>query len=89
MATKSGLPGLAGRIIGTFRANPRGFGFVTPLESAAHVDLFIPPGDTMEAMTGDVVAAKVVEKSMRGSKSVTPAESSKSSSGDATALSAR
>ncbi|MGA2679018.1 MAG: ribonuclease R [Sedimentisphaerales bacterium] len=61
-----GLPGLAGRIIGTFRANPRGFGFVTPLESAAHVDLFIPPGETMEAMTGDVVAAKVVEKSTRG-----------------------
>jgi ribonuclease R len=61
-----GLAGLAGRIIGTFRANPRGFGFVTPLESAAHVDLFIPPGDTMEAMTGDVVAAKVVEKTMRG-----------------------
>ena len=61
-----GLAGLAGRIIGTFRANARGFGFVTPLESAAHVDLFIPPGDTMEAMTGDVVAAKVVEKSTRG-----------------------
>jgi ribonuclease R len=61
-----GLPGLAGRIIGTFRANPRGFGFVTPLESASHVDLFIPPGETMEAMTGDVVAAKVVEKSLRG-----------------------
>ena len=61
-----GLAGLAGRIIGTFRANPRGFGFVTPLESAAHVDLFIPPGETMEAMTGDVVAAKVVEKSTRG-----------------------
>jgi ribonuclease R len=61
-----GLPGLAGRIIGTFRANPRGFGFVTPLESAAHVDLFIPPGDTMEAMTGDVVAAKVVEQTRRG-----------------------
>ena len=61
-----GLPGLSGRIIGTFRANPRGFGFVTPLESAAHVDLFIPPGETMEAMTGDVVAAKVVEKSTQG-----------------------
>jgi ribonuclease R len=61
-----GLPGLSGRIIGKFRANPRGFGFVTPLESAAHVDLFIPPGDTMEAMTGDVVEAKVVEKSTRG-----------------------
>ncbi|HEY5505470.1 MAG TPA: hypothetical protein VIK28_09950, partial [Sedimentisphaerales bacterium] len=61
-----GLPGLSGRIIGKFRANARGFGFVTPLESAAHADLFIPPGETMEAMTGDVVAAKVVEKSTRG-----------------------
>ncbi len=63
-----GLPGISGRITGTFRANPRGFGFVTPLEPAAHADLFIPPGDTLEAMTGDVVAAKVVEKSKRGSQ---------------------
>jgi ribonuclease R len=63
-----GLPGLSGRITGTFRANPRGFGFVTPLEPATHADLFIPPGETMEAMTGDVVAAKVVEKSRRGNQ---------------------
>jgi len=60
------MPGLSGRITGTFRANPRGFGFVVPLAPAAHADLFIPPGETMEAMTGDVVAAKVVEKSQRG-----------------------
>ena len=26
------IPPLSGQIIGTFRANPRGFGFVTPLE---------------------------------------------------------
>jgi ribonuclease R len=63
-----GLAGLSGRITGTFRANPRGFGFVTPLEPAVHADLFIPPGDTLEAMTGDVVAAKVVEKSKRGNQ---------------------
>jgi ribonuclease R len=62
------LPGLSGRITGKFRANPRGFGFVTPLEPAVHVDLFIPPGETLEAMTGDVVVAKVVEKSKRGSQ---------------------
>jgi ribonuclease R len=61
-----GLPGLSGKITGTFRANPRGFGFVTPLAPAAHVDLFIPPGETLDAMTGDVVIAKVVEKSKRG-----------------------
>lgn len=63
-----GLPGLPSRITGTFRANPRGFGFVTPLQPGAHVDLFIPPGETLDAMTGDVVAAKVVEKTMRGTQ---------------------
>lgn len=63
-----GLPGLSGRITGTFKANPRGFGFVTPLEPHAHTDLFIPPGETLEAMTGDVVVAKVVEKTKRGEK---------------------
>ncbi|MGA2093502.1 MAG: RNB domain-containing ribonuclease, partial [Sedimentisphaerales bacterium] len=61
-----GLPGLSGKITGTFKSNPRGFGFVMPLAPAAHVDLFIPPGETLEAMTGDVVVAKVVEKSKRG-----------------------
>lgn len=59
------LPPLAGTIIGTFRANPRGFGFVTPLEPTSHGDLFIPPGDTADAMTGDIVAAKVVKKGRR------------------------
>ncbi|MHC4500385.1 MAG: RNB domain-containing ribonuclease, partial [Planctomycetota bacterium] len=43
------LPPLSGRIIGTFRANPRGFGFVIPLEPNAHGDLFVAPDDTGEA----------------------------------------
>ena len=59
------LPSLSGRFIGTFRANPRGFGFVTPLEPSSHGDLFIPPNATAEAMTGDIVAAKVVKKGKR------------------------
>jgi ribonuclease R len=59
------LPPLSGRIIGTFRANPRGFGFVTPLEPNSHGDLFIPPSATAEAMTGDIVAAKVVQRGKR------------------------
>jgi ribonuclease R len=41
---------------------------VVPLEASAHADLFIPPGETLEAMTGDVVVAKVVEKTKRGSQ---------------------
>jgi len=60
------LPSMSGRIIGTFRANPRGFGFITPLEPHLHGDLFIPPSATGEAMTGDIVAAKVVKKGKRG-----------------------
>ncbi len=53
------LPSLSGQIVGTFRANPKGFGFITPLETNTHGDLFIPPDSTAEAMTGDVVVAKV------------------------------
>ena len=60
------LPPLSGQIIGTFRANPRGFGFVTPLEPNSQGDLFIPPSATAEAMTGDIVAAKVVKEGKRG-----------------------
>ena len=60
------LPALAGQIVGTFRANPRGFGFIIPLEPNAHGDLFIPPDATAEAMTGDVVIAKVKRKGKRG-----------------------
>ena len=60
------LPAMSGRVIGTFRANPKGFGFITPLEPNAHGDLFVPPNATAEAMTGDIVAAKVKKKGKRG-----------------------
>jgi len=59
------LPSVSGRFIGRFRANPKGFGFVTPLEPSAHGDLFIPPGQTGDAMNGDTVVAKVVRKGLR------------------------
>lgn len=60
------LPSLAGQIVGTFRANPKGFGFVTPLEPNSHGDLFIPPDTTAEAMNGDIVIVKVKRKGKRG-----------------------
>ncbi len=60
------LPSLAGQIVGTFRANPKGFGFITPLEPNSHGDLFIPPDATADAMTGDIVIAKVKRKGKRG-----------------------
>jgi ribonuclease R len=56
---------MSGRVTGTFRANPKGFGFVIPLEPSSHGDLFIPPDATAEAMTGDIVAAKVLKKGKR------------------------
>ena len=59
---------LTGQVIGTFRANPRGFGFVTALEPDSHADLFIPPDSTADAVTGDIVAAKVVKQTRRGAQ---------------------
>jgi len=65
LGTKSlvNLPQMSGRVIGTFRANLKGFGFVTPLEPNSHGDLFIPPDSTSEAMTGDTVLATVAKRS--------------------------
>ncbi len=60
------LPCLAGQIVGTFRANPKGFGFVTPREPNSHGDLFIPPSATGDAMTGDIVIVKVKRQGKRG-----------------------
>jgi len=60
------LPALSSLVIGTFRANPKGFGFVTPLEPTAHGDLFVPEDAAGGAMTGDIVTARVVRKDQRG-----------------------
>jgi ribonuclease R len=59
------LPPVSGKIIGTFRANPRGFGFIVPQQANSHGDLFVPPGKTADAMTGDIVVAKVTKKGKR------------------------
>jgi ribonuclease R len=58
-------PALSGLIIGTFRANRKGFGFVMPLEPTSHDDLFVPEGAAGGAMTGDTVTARVVSKGKR------------------------
>jgi ribonuclease R len=59
------LPPMSGQIIGTFRANPKGFGFVIPLEPNSHGDLFIPAKATAGAVTGDTVSAKVLKRGKR------------------------
>ena len=60
------LPPISGRLTGTFRANKRGFGFITPLDPTSHGDLFVPARDTAGAMNGDIVEARVVKKGKRG-----------------------
>jgi ribonuclease R len=56
------LAAISSKITGTFRANPKGFGFVVPLEPTSHGDLFIPAGEDGGAMTGDIVVVKVFKR---------------------------
>lgn len=64
------LPDMPGQIVGTYRANPRGFGFVVPESPTAHGDLFIPPGSSLDAITGDTVRAKVAKRGKRDGKMI-------------------
>ena len=59
------LPDPAHRVVGRFRSNPRGFGFVIPDTPNSHGDLFIPPGHSGDAVTGDTVAAEVLKSGRR------------------------
>jgi ribonuclease R len=54
------LPSLSSEITGVFRANPRGYGFITPQQTRMNGDLFIPANSTGNAMTGDRVVAKII-----------------------------
>jgi len=60
------LPEMGSTVVGTYRANPRGFGFVVPETPNRHGDLFIPPGAAGGAMTGDHVVARVRKRGKRG-----------------------
>ncbi|MBW8014734.1 MAG: ribonuclease R [Planctomycetes bacterium] len=59
------LPDMRSTVVGTFRANPKGFGFVIPTDLNAHGDLFIGPSDCGDAMSGDMVAARPMRKGYR------------------------
>jgi len=60
------LPAIPNRVIGTFRANQRGFGFIIPLEPNAQGDLYVAPDDTAGAMNNDIVSARVSKRTLRG-----------------------
>ena len=59
-------------MIGNFRRHERGFGFIVPDELTEHGDLFVPPHQTMEAMTGDRVKARVIHDPRRGGGAKSP-----------------
>ena len=63
-------PEMRGKIIGTYRANPRGFGFVVPESATAHGDLYIPQGQQKSATTGDIVLTRILKKGKRGDRTV-------------------
>ncbi len=60
------LPGLPDEITGTFRKHAKGFGFLIPQGKYSHGDLFVPPDNTLDAMSGDIVRAKVLREKRRG-----------------------
>lgn len=62
------LPHPPNQVTGTFRGNPRGFGFVVPDGPTTHGDLYIAKGDTQDAVTGDRVLCVVMPRGRREGK---------------------
>ena len=59
------LPRLPEEIEGVLKLTPRGFGFLRPAIAHREGDLFIPQGETKDAISGDRVRAKVVRSGDR------------------------
>jgi ribonuclease R len=59
-----------GEILGTYRHNKRGFGFLVPTDPNGHEDLYIPEGQNGGAMTGDVVRGTITNRSQRDGKTM-------------------
>jgi len=54
------------KVIGSFRKNERGFGFLVPEKKHAEGDLFVPAHQTADGMTGDTVEVVVNMSRKRG-----------------------
>ena len=64
------LPKIPTSVTGIYRANRKGFGFVTPIVPNSYGDLFIAPGNQMDAMPGDTVSARVMRQGKRNGQMV-------------------
>jgi ribonuclease R len=60
------LPRGGDTLLGRFQSHPKGFGFVVPEEPGELGDLFVAPGFTAGAMSGDLVLARIVPGKRRG-----------------------
>jgi ribonuclease R len=60
------LPGKEGTIVGIFRQNVRGFGFVVPSDTSVTEDLYIPAEANKGAITGDMVQARISHRRVKG-----------------------
>ncbi len=67
---RASLPSLGDEVVGVFRKNVRGFGFLIPESPVREGDVFIPPGEALDALTGDVVRAEVIRRMRRGEEDV-------------------
>lgn len=64
------LPPIPKRLVGYFRANRKGFGFIIPETPNAHGDLFVPADAVAGAMNGDLVAARVRKRGKRAGQTL-------------------
>jgi ribonuclease R len=51
-----------GTFSGIFRLHPKGFGFLEPDDAEMTDDVFVAPGDTLDAISGDHVLAKKIDR---------------------------
>jgi ribonuclease R len=62
------LPDMRQQAAGVFHGTGRGFGFVTPLRPDKLGDLFIPPSDTLDAISGDLVIFRIIATDKQDSR---------------------
>ncbi len=80
IVTLPSLGGIGGELVGKFDRHAKGFGFVRPQQyTLQEGSLFIPPEETLDAMSGDIVRA-TIERQSRGRHGRAGAKSGKSDS---------
>ncbi len=57
-------------VIGPYRQNKRGFGFVMPTQPVKHEDLYIAEEDNGGAISGDIVKARITGRYRRGAETM-------------------